>query len=98
MLRQPNDLLSDLPGHGLSPGVAAQIGQHHIPRLALDQRADEGVVGLPDDQIALPMARDGAISDLRGTLRDRDHPRDLALPGRPAPRLSPRPTRAQTAR
>ena len=45
--------------------------QHHKAGMALDQRGDVAVVR-PHDQVALPMARNGTILDLRWAFTDRN--------------------------
>jgi hypothetical protein len=59
--------------------IAAEPGQQQLAGLALDQAGDRRAVAGADEQIALPVARDGALVGLRGALGERDHVLDLTL-------------------
>ena len=50
-----------------------QVQQDREPGGALDERADGAFVAAAGDEIALPVARDRPVPDLRGSLRDHDH-------------------------
>ena len=50
-----------------------QVQQDREPGGALDERADRAFVAAAGDEIALPVARDRPVLDLRGSLRDHDH-------------------------
>lgn len=50
-----------------------QVRQDREPGGALDERADGAFVAAAGDEIALPVARDRPVPDLRGSLRDHDH-------------------------
>ena len=62
-------------GPVLDPGLdavavhAGQVQQHREPGRALDERADRGAVRA-DDQVAFPVARDGPVLGLGGSLAD----------------------------
>lgn len=61
-----------LPGvFGVVP--VGQVRQDREPGGALDERADGAFVAAAGDEIALPVARDRPVLDLRGSLRDHDH-------------------------
>ena len=61
-----------LPGvFGVVP--VGQVQQDREPGGALDERADGAFVAAAGDEIALPVARDRPVLDLRGSLRDHDH-------------------------
>ena len=61
-----------LPGvFGVVP--VGQVRQDREPGGALDERADGAFVAAAGDEIALPVARDRPVPDLRGSLRDHDH-------------------------
>ena len=74
-LGQSLDALGERVPHGLGGAPAGELDQHREAGLTLNERRDRGAAGLPDDQVALPVAGDGAVVDLRGPLADRD---DLA--------------------
>ena len=50
-----------------------QVQQDREPGGALDERADGAFVAAAGDEIALPVARDRPVLDLRGSLRDHGH-------------------------
>lgn len=50
-----------------------QVRQDREPGGALDERADGAFVAAAGDEIALPVARDRPVLDLRVSLRDHDH-------------------------
>jgi hypothetical protein len=52
-------------GFGAVPVHAGQVQQHREPCRALDERADRRAAQ-PEDQIALPMARNGAVLGFGG--------------------------------
>ena len=58
--------------------VGWQMQQHHEATGPLDERADRGAIG-PEDQVALPVAGDGAVGRLGGPLADHDLLADEAL-------------------
>ena len=62
----------------LCGALVAQPGQHHVAGLALDQGRDKRAALFADQQIAFPVARDGAVFNLRRPLRDRHHLADLS--------------------
>jgi hypothetical protein len=49
--------------------LAVELYQHDVPRLALDQGGNLAVVAA-EEQVALPMARNGSILDRCGALAD----------------------------
>ena len=50
-----------------------QVQQDREPGGALDERADGAFVAAAGDEVALPVARDRPVLDLRGSLRDHGH-------------------------
>jgi len=69
--------LGKLPGqrtpHVLSGASVGQVHQHKIAAPAFDHSPDRRASTLSDDQVALPMARNGAVGGLGGTVADHDH-------------------------
>ena len=59
--------------HLLRRSAVGKVEQQHVAGAALDQRADRRSSGLPDDQVALPVARNGPISHLCGAITDHHH-------------------------
>jgi hypothetical protein len=51
--------------------LGREVKQHREAGAALDERADRGATE-PEDEIAFPVARDGTILSLGGTLADED--------------------------
>ena len=52
--------------------------QHQVSGLAFDQGSDSRL-SCSDDEVAFPVAGNGTVFDLGGTLTDHDHVPDLAL-------------------
>src|SRR6059036_1471892 len=59
--------------HVLSSASVGQVHQHNIAAPAFDQSSDRRAAALSDDQVTLPMARNGAVGGLGGTVADHDH-------------------------
>jgi hypothetical protein len=55
-----------------------QVQEHGEPGRALDECADRRAVE-PDDQVAFPVPRDGAVLNLLGSLADHDLVCDVGL-------------------
>ena len=55
-----------------------QVNQQDRAALAFNDRADRGPSGT-DDQVALPMPRNGAVCSFRGTLGEHDVWSDMPL-------------------
>ena len=83
LARQPAHLADQAIDHRHG-GLARHPHQVHVARVALDQGGDHRLPG-PHEQIALPVARQRAVGDLRRALADRDGVDDL-----PAPRCAAR--------
>src|ERR1700733_2683713 len=81
--RQRLDLLAQRLDDALGGAIPPELGEHHVPGMALYQRHDLRAAVSAEEQIALPMAGHGAILDLRRALRDRDHVRDPPTPLHP---------------
>lgn len=75
--QEPN--LPDERSHDAAGVLVGNSGQKHISGAALHQRCDVAVPRTPD-QIALPMAGNGAILNIGGTPADRDRIPDLPEP------------------
>jgi len=54
----------------LSPGRAVEVYQDRVPGRSFDKRADGGTVECPNDQVAFPVPRHGAVVCFGGSLVD----------------------------
>jgi hypothetical protein len=70
--RQPIELGGQRSDDLVVAGAVWQVQQHYEAGGSLHQGADVGLVGLPHDQVAFPVARHEAVGDPRGTLGDHD--------------------------
>jgi hypothetical protein len=81
----------ELPGEPVSGALRIrplEAGQKDQARRPLDETADGRAVSSPLNEIAFPVARDGAARHFRGTRGNGRHVRDLAASVRP-PRAGP---------
>ncbi len=89
--------LDSEPIGDVSRGTIIDFDETPISGGAFHDGRHRGLAGLADHQVAFPVAGDGTVLDLGGSLGDVDHVLDLALPGvDPALRLAPGPARTQT--
>src|SRR5205823_11761441 len=95
MLRQLGNACFERLDHVCGRAVVAEPGEEYIAGLALDQRRDRRLAARTDQQVALPVAGDAALVDLRRALGDRHHLRDSAAGVDAAPRTARRATGSQ---
>jgi len=75
--------------------LAIEFYQHHVPRLALDQRRDLAIA-IAEDKVAFPVTRYRSVVDAGGSLADGYCVNDLAM-NRRLLRVAPRTTHTASA-
>jgi len=87
-LGQGLDLLGQPLAGTLGVDPSRQLEEHDVAAAPLHQGAD-GVGGIAQEEVTLPVSGHGAVGHLRGPLADVDHVFDVAAPaGLPPPRLT----------
>jgi hypothetical protein len=71
-LGQPLAVLGQSNPYRLGGAPVRKPGKHRESCLSFDEGRDRGASGLADDQVALPVAGDGAVGDLRRPFGERD--------------------------
>ena len=78
MSGQRADLLRHERTHVVAGLITADGQEHHVAGLTLHQRGDRRLASCPQNQVAFPVSRHGAVCDIRGSVRNQDHVFDVA--------------------
>jgi hypothetical protein len=71
--RHLRELAGERHAHALCGATIRQVEKHDVQARALDQGPDRRAASFTKDQVAFPMAWDGAIRGLRRPVANHDH-------------------------